>query len=395
MRDIAAVDPSAFVESAEQSTLRSTLRSFFAAQPSPAGRVSGDISNDLWANLGQQLGALSICLPHSVGGDAQDLYTQSIVFEAVGAALAPVPALGCLGLAVPVLTAALGVPGADVTLAEIAAGKTVATLAAPTHHARFDVGRVEVVATARDRGWVLDGAVDHVIDGVTADVLVVPALAGDRVQVFMVRAATKGVSRTALSTMDLTRDRARLVFSGAPAQRIIDVDAGPILDGAVRTAQVLLAAEQVGGATAVLHATLAYVGQRFQFGRPIASFQVVKHRLADMYIQMEQARSAALFAAWANDTGQGADIAASIAQITCSQAYRRLTAAALQLHGGIGFTWEHDLHWYIKRAVSDLALLGSPAAHRRYLATALLGTPESRWPSGAVSGRYARSSYGL
>ncbi len=161
----------------------------------------------------------------------------------------------------------------------------------------------------------------------------------------------------------------------APARLVAVPEAtGGVVGEALRVGAVLLAAEQVGGAQHLLDRTVAYAGARLQFGRPIGSFQAVKHRCADMLVAVEHARSTAYHAAWAlqDRDGDDPDLAVSIAQATCSEAYYRVAADAIQLHGGIGFTWEHPLHLYYKRAVTDAALLGSAAAHRDHIARAVL-----------------------
>jgi alkylation response protein AidB-like acyl-CoA dehydrogenase len=375
IRPLSHAEPAAFVDTEEQQALRSMLSSFFSDRcpaPSRAFRSAAE-GLDLWSDLGQQLGVLSLALPQSVGGDGQDLLTQSVVFEAFGAVLAPVPSIGCLALAAPVLAGASDAPAAATAARDVGAGKAVAALVAPVHVARFRPETVAVSATSQDGKWVLHGRVKHVLDGSAAGTLLVPARTTNGFAVFVVDAAAQGVGRTAMITLDTTRERATVDLSAAPGQVLLEGDTGVrAVQSALCSAQVLLAAEQVGGAAAVMSATLDHVRQRVQFGRTIGSFQVVKHRLVDMYIALEHARSAVRFAASAVGAGRGAELSASIAQISCSQAYRRITAAALQLHGGIGFTWEHDLHLYLKRAVSDEALLGSPAAHLESVRGAVL-----------------------
>jgi alkylation response protein AidB-like acyl-CoA dehydrogenase len=190
-------------------------------------------------------------------------------------------------------------------------------------------------------------------------------------------------TRMPLSTMDQTRRQAAVRLDAAPARAVAGSDdARRVIDYALATGAALLAAEQVGVAQHMLDLTVAYAKDRMQFGRPIGSFQAVKHRLADMLVLVEHARSAAYHAAWAIQDGtDDPALAASIAQAVCSEAAYRVAADAIQLHAGIGFTWEHQAHLYYKRAVTDAALLGSAAAHRNRIAAFVLDTAE---PDGAL-----------
>nr|WP_275404124.1 acyl-CoA dehydrogenase [Pseudonocardia acidicola] len=188
--------------------------------------------------------------------------------------------------------------------------------------------------------------------------------------------AATGVARTPLSTLDLTRQQAALRLEDAPARLLAGPDEiARVVGHAFEVGAVLLAAEQVGGAQHLLDLTVEYAKSRMQFGRPIGSFQAVKHRCADMLVAVEHARSTAYHAAWALQDGTDHPaLATAIAQATCSDAYYRVAADTVQVHGGIGFTWEHQAHLYYKRAVTDAALLGGAEAHRDRIATHVLDT---------------------
>jgi alkylation response protein AidB-like acyl-CoA dehydrogenase len=190
---------------------------------------------------------------------------------------------------------------------------------------------------------------------------------------FAVEGDATGVAREALATMDQTRKQSRIVFSDAPA-RLVGVE-GEALAGLETTLQVAaaaLAAEQVGGAQRVLNNSVEYAKNRVQFGRPIGSFQAIKHKCADMLLDVESAKSAAYYAAWAaQERNEELAIAASLAKSFCSEAYFHCAAENIQIHGGIGFTWEHHAHLYFKRAKSSELFLGDPAYHRELLAQRL------------------------
>jgi alkylation response protein AidB-like acyl-CoA dehydrogenase len=188
-----------------------------------------------------------------------------------------------------------------------------------------------------------------------------------------------GVQRTALATLDLTRPQAGLTFTDAPARLL----AGPaaaerVIQRALHVGSTLLGAEQIGASQHLLNLSVEYAKSRLQFGRQIGSFQAIKHKLADLLVDLEHARSTAYHAAWAlSDGSDDAALAASIAQATCSAAFSRIAADTIQIHGGIGFTWEHQAHLYFKRATTDAALLGSAEQHRSRVAALVLDTAEA------------------
>jgi alkylation response protein AidB-like acyl-CoA dehydrogenase len=223
-----------------------------------------------------------------------------------------------------------------------------------------------VTAVQHGDGWVLSGQVPMVLDGLAADVVLVPATTDGGLLWFEVAAAS--LTREAVPAIDQTRRLANLHFAATPAVAIQAAGPRTILDRTVNVLITALAVEQVGIAARCLELTLGHVRTREQFGRPIGTFQAVQHRCAEMLLRLESARSAAYYAAWAVD-GAPAELprAASLAKSYCSEATAFITSETLQLHGGIGFTWEHDAHLYFKRAKADEVLYGSPAAHRELL----------------------------
>ena len=214
---------------------------------------------------------------------------------------------------------------------------------------------------------------NYVLDGNTANLILVTATSAQGLSLYAVDAAAAGLTRTALPTMDQTRKQSRLEFSNTPAT-LIGTDGGALagLERTLQMAAAALAAEQVGGAQRVLNNAVDYAKNRVQFGRPIGSFQAIKHKCADMLLDVESAKSAAYYAAWAaQEDSDELPIAASLAKSFCSEAYFHCAAENIQIHGGIGFTWEHHAHLYFKRAKSTELLLGDPAYHRELLAQRL------------------------
>jgi alkylation response protein AidB-like acyl-CoA dehydrogenase len=216
---------------------------------------------------------------------------------------------------------------------------------------------------------VIEGRKSFVIDGASADEILVSAQTDDGVGVFLVDGESDGVERRGLETLDLTRKLAEVTFSGAKANLVGEPANGVgALQRMLDRAVVLLAAEQVGGAQKCLEMSVDYAKTRHQFGRPIGSFQAIKHKCADMLVQVESAKSAAYYAGWAaSEDNDELPTVAPLAKSYCSEAYFFCASENIQIHGGIGFTWEHDAHLYFKRAKSSQLLFGDPAYHRARL----------------------------
>lgn len=364
----------------EQRELRAAVRRFCAEQSGEVAvraQMESERSHDprLWTRLGGELGVLGLAVPEALGGSGAGLVDQAVVVEEFGAALLCGPVLGTVGLALPALVAAPAGPLRDELVPSLVAGTRTAALAAPERAGLFDPHAITVGAVRDgDQGWELTGVVPQVVDAAGADLLLVAASGPDGVALFAVPDSAEQVIVEPLSTLDLTRRQGFVRLREAPARLLAGAEhVDQVLAHAFDVAAVLLAAEQLGGAQHLLDVTVEYAKSRLQFGRPIGSFQAVKHRLADMLVLVEHARSAAYHAAWALQDGiDDPFLASSIAQATCSQAYQRVAADAIQLHGGIGFTWEHPAHLYYKRAVTDAALLGGAEAHRDRIAAAVL-----------------------
>ena len=365
----------------EQEQLRSAVRKF-AADNSSEEAVRRLAESDppfdarVWARLGAELGVLGLSVPESDGGAGGTLVDQAIAVEELGAALACGPFFGTVYLAIPALVAASAGEVRDSVLSDLVEGRRTAAFAVPDAAGSFDAALVRVTAQASGDGHTLSGTVDRVVDGTVADDLLVAANGPDGLGLYVVDAAGTGVDRTKLVTLDLTRPQARIEFSGAPARLVAGpADAERVIGHALHVGSALLAAEQVGAAQHLLDLAVDYAKTRLQFGRPIGSFQGVKHRLANMLVDAEHARSTAYHAAWAlTDGTDDPVIAASIAQATCSAALLDIARQAIQVLGGIGFTWEHQAHLYFKRASTDAALLGGAEQHRSRIADLLLDT---------------------
>lgn len=324
----------------------------------------------VWSRLGSELGVLGLSVPEADGGVGGDLVDQAVAVEQFGATLACGPLFGTVYLSVPALVAAPGGPVRDALLADLVEGTRTAAFAVADRAGAFDAAAVAVTAD----GDAVSGELGPVVDAGAADVLLVAAAGPGGVGLYAVDAAAEGVTRTPLVTLDLTRPQASVTLAGAPATLLAGPEEAPrVIQHALHVGAALLAVEQVGAAAHLLDLALDYAKTRLQFGRPIGSFQAVKHRLADMLVDAEHARSTAFHAVWAlTDASDDPALATSIAQATCSAALSHIATDTIQILGGIGFTWEHQAHLYLKRAVTDAALLGSAETHRDRVAALVL-----------------------
>jgi alkylation response protein AidB-like acyl-CoA dehydrogenase len=294
------------------------------------------------------------------------------VFEELGRVLVPSPMFATAALALPALLAS----GDDGALADVvpglASGETTGTLAWVEEDGDW-AGGTGTTASGSGEDWSLTGAKSYVIDGATADVIVVLAGTRDGPSLFVVRSDADGVTTTNVPTFDQTRHIARLELNGASGRLAGQAGAAPeILSESLDKAAVLLAAEMVGGAQACLDMSVEYGKQREQFGRLIGSFQAIKHKCAEILVDVEGARSAAYYAGWAaSENPEELPLVACVAKATCSDAFFHAAGENVQIHGGIGCTWEHDAHLYLKRAKTSGILLGDARAHRRRLADRL------------------------
>ncbi len=359
----------------EQAQLRSAVRKFCAEnydEQTVRRLMESDPPFDakVWARLGAELGVLGLSVPEADGGVGGSLVDQAVAVEELGASLACGPLFGTVFLAIPALVAASAGAGRDELLADLVEGRRTAAFAVGDRAGAFDASAVTVTAS----GDTVSGTVEQVVDAGAADVLLVAATGPDGVGLYAVDGTD--AERTPLVTLDLTRPQATVRFSETPARLVAGpAEAERVISHALQVGSALLAVEQVGAAQHLLDLAVAYAKERLQFGRPIGSFQAVKHRLADMLVDLEHARSTAYHAVWAlTDGSDDPALAASIAQATCSAALLHIAKDTIQVHGGIGFTWEHQAHLYFKRASTDAALLGNAEQHRDRVAALVLDT---------------------
>ena len=358
----------------EQEELRDAVATLLAKRSDTAAvrravETARGYDEELWRLLCEQIGVAALAIPERFGGAGAGLAEAHVVLEELGRTLTPSPMLGSAVLAAHLLLAVGDDDACARLLPGIAAGTSLATIAWSTESGHWGAQ----AATAFD--GTLTGDAHYVLDGDIADVLLV--VAGDEhgAGVYEVDATHPGVTRRHTSAMDLTRRLARIELSQVPARRLgadASADASGDATAAVQRlhdiACVALSAEQVGAAARILELTVEYSKIRVQFGRPIGSFQALKHRMADLYVLLESARSAS-YAALAGT------VEASVAKAYCSEAFFAIAAEAIQLHGGIAITWEHDAHLYFKRAHGSAALFGSPVEHIARMAT-LAGVTE-------------------
>ncbi|MFE3036542.1 acyl-CoA dehydrogenase family protein [Streptomyces canus] len=367
--------------SEEQDELRKVVRSFLAKHSDEADvrRLAADPQGHdpvVWRRMAGELGLQGLAVPEEYGGSGFGYVDLGVVFEEAGRALLGGPYFATVALGAEVLLRCDDERARHDFLPGIASGETVATLALTEDSGRWDEQGIGLTAVRDDTGgWRLTGVKTYVPDGHLADLLLVAARTPSGVSLLAVETAdAPGLTRTPLPTLDQTRKQARIEFTDTPARLLgPEGTAWPALERTLATAAVLLSAEQVGGAAAALDAAVEYAKIREQYGRPIGSFQGIKHKCADMLMEIESARSAAYGGLWALDAGDETEIAiaAALAQAFCSEAFTKVAADNIQVHGGIGFTWEHPAHLYFKRAKSSEVLLGTPSYHRELLATRL------------------------
>jgi alkylation response protein AidB-like acyl-CoA dehydrogenase len=361
--------------SEEQEELRASVRRFLADKaPSEAVRrwMESEEGHDpaLWKQMAQQLGLQGIAVPEEFGGAGYGPVELGIVLEELGRSLLPAPFFGTVALAGQALVTSGDRAAQARWLPGIADGSMTATVALSEEQGGAALDAVTTRAVPAASGWTLTGTKMFVVDGASADLLLVVARADDGLGLFAVAADAAGVTRTRLDALDPTRRLGRIELDGAPAERVgPGGDATDFLQRVLDLAVVALAHEQVGGASACLDSAVEYAKIRVQFDRPIGSFQAIKHKCADMLMEVEGARSAAYSAAWtaAEDVG-GLPVAAALAGSYCSEANTHAAKENIQIHGGIGYTWEHDAHLYLKRAKSSELLFGAPVRHRARLA---------------------------
>lgn len=361
----------------EQLEFRSVLRRYFQ-EASPASQVrrlmetEAGWERDRWRAMNDALGLCGVLVPEIHGGQGFSFVELGIVLEEMGRALVCAPYFASAVLATTaILNGASAAQQAEL-LPPLALGETVATLAVTAPNGRWDFGGIEATAEpVSGRTYRLNGIKSFVLDGHTADLIVVaarrPGSAGDEgLSLFAVRAGAKGLERRALNALDPTRKIARLAFADVEGELLGEAQgaSGP-LALTLAQAAAALASEMVGGAERLRESALDYAMLRIQFGRPIAALQSMKHKQADMLVEVELAKSAAYAAASAAADGdKDAPALASLAKAACSDAYLSTAIHTIQIHGGIGFTWENDTHLWFKRAKASEVFLGDPTWHR-------------------------------
>jgi alkylation response protein AidB-like acyl-CoA dehydrogenase len=361
--------------SEEQEELRASVRRFLADKaPSEAVRrwMESDDGHDpaVWRQMAGQLGLQGIAVPEEHGGAGYGPVELGIVLEEMGRSLLPAPFFATVALAGQALTASGDVEAQARWLPGIADGSLTATVALSEERGGASLDAVTTRAGLDGGTWRLTGTKMFVVDGDSADLLLVVARADEGLGLFAVEGTAEGLTRTRLDALDLTRRLGRVELDGVRATRVgPDGDARDYLQRVLDLAVVALAHEPVGGASACLDTAVEYAKIRVQFNRPIGSFQAIKHKCADLLLEVEAARSAAYSGAWsaAEDPAE-LPVSAALAGSYCAEACTHAAKENIQIHGGIGFTWEHDAHLYLKRAKSSELLFGAPGQHRARLA---------------------------
>lgn len=382
----------AFTE--EQQMIRETAEQFLADNSDSAAVRSAMVTESgfdpaLWQKIAGEMCWTAIHIPESCGGLGLGYVEVVALMEQMGRRLLCAPYFSSICLGANALLVAAGAEQQQRWLPAIADGSCRATLAWCDASGRWDAGGVSATFARAGEDFVLNGEYRYVVDGHSADLLLVVARAADGgagqgLAFFALPAATAGVRRDWLPTLDQTRKLAAIHLEGVrlPASARLDgtgEDATAALSRVLALATIALAAEQAGGAQQILDITVAYTKERQQFGRPIASFQAIKHKAADMMLKAEAARSAVYYAACvagevlAGNAAHDAELAsaASLAKAYCSETYFFNAGSALQMHGGVGFTWEYDVHLYFKRARASESFLGDAPEHRERIAVEL------------------------
>ncbi|WP_313358212.1 acyl-CoA dehydrogenase family protein [Microbacterium sp.] len=318
---------------------------------------------DLWRLLCEEIGVAGMAVPEEFGGAGYTLRESQLLLEELGHSLSPSPYLGSVAIAAQAILASGDADAAERLLPGIVEGSSSAALAWADAAGRLAPEQVDVRAVQDGDTWTLSGTCGFVLDGMPADVIIAIAQTDAGPRLFEIVDAD-AVTRREIETMDLTLRLAEFTFDGTPARALGDADPA-VLDQVRALALAAVSAVQVGTAARALEMTVEYALQRVQFGRQIGSFQAIKHRLADMHVQAEVARTAsrAASAALADTAADRLELAA-IAKVTCSEALSHIAAETIQLHGGIAITWEHDAHLIFKRAHALGQLFGSPREER-------------------------------
>jgi alkylation response protein AidB-like acyl-CoA dehydrogenase len=335
---------------------------------------------DFWQKL-VGLGWPGLMIPEQYGGQAGTFLDMTVIAEEAGKALIPGPFFTAAMLGVPTFVEGGSNAQKNEFLPKMAEGKFIATLAIAEAAGRFDAGGIELKATKRGKGYKLSGEKFFVPDAHVADAIVVAARTGrgkgeEGITLLCVPANEKGITVTQLKTVDMTRRMCHVKFDNVAASEVIGTEGKGwgTLRRVLDIATAALSAEMVGTAQKALDISVDYAKTRVQFGKPIGSFQAVKHKCVDMMVAVENARSLTYYACWTVDERVAeAATAVPMAKAYASDMAKNVTSEAIQVHGGIGFTWEHDMHLYHRRALAGEANLGNAPIHREVVAKSLLG----------------------
>jgi alkylation response protein AidB-like acyl-CoA dehydrogenase len=371
------VDAVSFIRTDEQAMLADTVREFLTSTAGldrvrEASLTTDAYFPDVWQGLAE-MGLIGLAIDEQYGGAGYGLEELAVVFEELGAMVTPVPLLSSLMASTAIAEAGTEEQKADL-LPRIASGEILATLAV-FEDAHDDGSAVPATTAVSDgEGWVLAGAKRFITDAPNADCFIVSASTGSGVGLFVVWRDLDGAEVLPTLSLDATRPLGQLNLERVAVPDDAYLGGGPNENAVVRALDagvVAMASEQVGGARACLDASVDYAKTRYQFGRQIGSFQAIKHMCADMLVAVEHARSVAWHAAGTFDDPDESMISIPLAKSVCSDAFLKVAGDNIQVHGGIGFTWEHNAHLYFKRAKADSLLLGSVDSYRDRLADAI------------------------
>lgn len=372
----------------EQRQLSSVVHSLLSDH-SPDSRVreimqtARGFDETLWTRMADELGICGLAVPEEYGGGGAGFAELAVVLEELGGSLACVPYLSSAVLAQTFLLSVDDEKARTRWLPRLCSGAVRATVAIAEPGRPWTVEGVRLPASQTDTGWTLSGVKTSVIDGATADVILVIARSGAGLSAFAVDGDAPGLTKTSLPTMDQTRKQARLEFGATPATPVGAIgEAEPAFQRLLAIASAALAIEAVGGAQRALDMAVGYARTRLQFGRLIGSFQAIKHKCANMLLQVESAKSAAYYARGIVNATVKSEVgtlqpdddfwlSVSLAKAVCTDAFAHCAAENMQIHGGVGFTWEHPAHLYFKRAKANELMFGDPIFHRAAIAELL------------------------
>ena len=370
-----------FAFSEDQHWLKTSARRFCQENAVLNKLEPGEVNEypeGLWQKIAQELGWTALIIPEEYGGAGLGFVELAALMEEIGRSLLPSPFFSTVCLGTNAILRAGNQEQKQTYLPSIAAGEMTVSLAYIDKDAAQHDSSVVMEAKREGDKYLISGEKTFVLDGHIADLILVAAKASDtkHIELFAIPSDTAGLTAKRRPTMDPTRCLADISFEK------LEVSAAQKLDGASKpstvfqdilsSAAVALAAEQVGGTERCLDMAVTYAKDRHQFGQPIGSFQAIKHKCADMLTLLESARSAAYYSAWATSHApEELSSVASVAKIYCSEAYFECASENIQIHGGIGFTWEHEAHFFFKRAQADELFLGTPSSHRETLAEEL------------------------